>query len=127
MGAALLIAGIVAALVSAPLFDRIFTTHIAATIRVLCPTIGAAWLSLIWAGGPLFIRFLAKAQADSNRIVRPNNAVALYVLLALIGACSVSLLPIALELACELTRNADGSSAALWFLCVLPFVPFIAL
>lgn len=50
MGAALLIAGIVAALVTAPLFDRIFTRHIAATIRVLCPTIGATWLSLIWAG-----------------------------------------------------------------------------
>ncbi|KAI0320777.1 MFS general substrate transporter [Amylostereum chailletii] len=96
MGAALLIAGIIAALVTAPLFDRVFTHHLAATIRVLCPTIGAAWLSLIWA-------------------VRPDNTGALFGVLVIIGACSVTLLPIALELACELTRNADGSSAVLWF------------
>lgn len=50
MGAALLLAGIVAALTTAPLFDRVFTSHIALVIRVLCPTIGAGWLGLIWAG-----------------------------------------------------------------------------
>ncbi|KAI0030798.1 major facilitator superfamily domain-containing protein [Vararia minispora EC-137] len=96
MGAALLIAGIIAALVTAPLFDRVFTHHLSLTIRVLCPTIGVAWFSLIWA-------------------VRSNNAPALYVLFALIGGCSIALLPMALELAVELTRNADGSSAALWW------------
>ena len=39
----------------------------------------------------------------------------LFAIMALIGACSVPLLPIALELAVEVTRNADGSSAVLWF------------
>lgn len=35
--------------------------------------------------------------------------------MALIGACSLPMLPVALELAVEVTRNADASSAVLWF------------
>ena len=35
--------------------------------------------------------------------------------MAIIGACSITMLPVGLELACELTRNSDGSSAVLWF------------
>lgn len=46
--------------------------------------------------------------------VKPHNADALYVILGLIGACSLPILPVALELAVEVTRNADGSSAILW-------------
>ena len=45
----------------------------------------------------------------------PNNAAALYAMMALIGAGSIPLLPVALELAVEVTRNANGSSAILWF------------
>jgi hypothetical protein len=40
----------VAAACSAPLFDRVLTAHLARTIKLLCPILGAAWLSLIWAG-----------------------------------------------------------------------------
>ena len=40
-------------------------------------------------------------------------------IMAIIGGTSLSLLPIVLELAVELTRNADGSSAILW----LSYVP----
>ena len=40
--------------------------------------------------------------------------------MAIIGGTSLSLLPIVLELAVELTRNADGSSAILWLSYVLP-------
>lgn len=49
--------------------------------------------------------------------VRSDNTGALFALMAVIGAASVTLLPIALELAVEVTRNADGSSAILWFWC----------
>ena len=34
--------------------------------------------------------------------------------MAIIGAASLTLLPVALELAVELTRNANASSAMLW-------------
>jgi hypothetical protein len=50
MGATLILSGIVAALVSAPLFDRVLTSHLAITAKVIVPILGAAWLSLIWAG-----------------------------------------------------------------------------
>lgn len=52
--------------------------------------------------------------AVRRSIVRPNNAAALFVLMAVIGATGLTLLPAVLELAVELTRNADGSSAILW-------------
>ncbi|KAF8813928.1 MFS general substrate transporter [Phlegmacium glaucopus] len=96
MGACLLLSGMVAAIVSAPLIDRFFTHHLARLAKVLVPFIAVGWLSLIWA-------------------VRPNNTAALFVIMAAIGICSITMLPIALELACELTRNADGSSALVWF------------
>jgi hypothetical protein len=38
--------------------------------------------------------------------------------MAINGASSIALLPVSLELACELTRNPDGSSAMAWFSCV---------
>ncbi|EPQ51930.1 MFS general substrate transporter [Gloeophyllum trabeum ATCC 11539] len=95
MGATLLIAGIVAAVVTAPLFDRVLTHHLSTTVRVSLPIMAAAWLSLIWA-------------------VKPHNAGALFAIMAVLGATSITMLPVALELGCELTRNADSSSALLW-------------
>ncbi|KAF8650442.1 hypothetical protein AX16_005245 [Volvariella volvacea WC 439] len=96
MGACLLLTGIIASVITAPLFDRVFTRHLAVTAKVLVPILGCTWLSLIWA-------------------VRPDNTAALFVIMTILGACSITMLPVALELACELTRNADGSSAILWF------------
>ncbi|TFK54532.1 MFS general substrate transporter [Heliocybe sulcata] len=95
MGATLLLSGIVSAIVTAPLFDRVFTNHLGLTCRILCPILAAAWLSLIWA-------------------VKPHNTGGLFAIMAIIGVASVTMLPVALELGCELTRNADGSSALLW-------------
>ncbi|KAJ6586871.1 major facilitator superfamily domain-containing protein [Mycena vulgaris] len=106
MGAVLLLSGIVAAIVTAPIFDRVFTTHLAITTKILVPILAVAWLSLIWA-------------------VKPHNTGGLYAICALIGVTSVTMLPIALELACEITRNADGSSALMWFACNLFAVAFI--
>nr|GAT57653.1 MFS general substrate transporter [Mycena chlorophos] len=98
MGATLLLSGVVAAIATAPLFDRVFTSHLAITAKVLVPILAVVWLSLIWA-------------------VKPNNTGALYALCAIIGITSVTMLPVALELAVEVTRNAEGSSALLWFAC----------
>ncbi|KAJ7647381.1 major facilitator superfamily domain-containing protein [Roridomyces roridus] len=106
MGAALLLSGIVAAIATAPLFDRVFTFHLGITLKLLVPIIGACWLSLIWA-------------------VKPNNTAGLYAICVLVGVTSVTVLPVTLELACEVTRNADGSAALLWFACNLFAVVFI--
>ncbi|KAI0351646.1 MFS general substrate transporter [Trametes cingulata] len=95
MGAVLLLVGLVAAAITSPLYDRVLTHHLAFSIKVFCPVLAACWLALIWE-------------------IRPNNAAVLFVLMAVIGATGLTLLPAVLELAVELTRNADGSSAILW-------------
>ncbi|KZV63362.1 MFS general substrate transporter [Peniophora sp. CONT] len=96
IGSVLLLSGIAAALCTAPLLDRVLTHHIALAIRILCPIIGLAWLSLIWA-------------------VKENDFAGILAIFAMIGACSITLLPIAVELGVELTRNPAGSSAVLRF------------
>lgn len=98
-GAALLLSGIVAAIITAPLFDRVFTHHLGLAARIFAPIIAACWLALIWA-------------------VRENNTAALYALFVLIGVFSVTMLPVGLEMGCELTRNSSASSAILWWRCV---------
>jgi hypothetical protein len=50
MGAVLLLSGIVAAIVTAPLFDRVLTHHLAISTKCLVPVVAAGWVSLIWAG-----------------------------------------------------------------------------
>jgi hypothetical protein len=50
MGACLLLTGVVAAIVTAPLFDRVFTYHLAFTAKVCAPATAIGWFSLIWAG-----------------------------------------------------------------------------
>ncbi|KAG6885921.1 hypothetical protein C0993_007939 [Termitomyces sp. T159_Od127] len=102
----LLLTGIVAAIITAPLFDRVFTHHLAITSKILVPIVGAAWLSLIWA-------------------VKPHNMGGLYAVMTIIGVCSLTMLPVGLELGCELTRNANASSAILWFSCNLLTVIFV--
>lgn len=99
MGAALLLSGLVAAIITAPLFDRVFTHHLAMTTKILVPMVCGAWLSLIWA-------------------VKPGDIGGLYAVMVIIGVCSITMLPVGLELGCELTRNSGGSSAVLWFSCV---------
>jgi len=96
MGATLLLVGLVTATTTAPLFDRVLTHHLALTTKVLVPAVAGAWLSLIWA-------------------IKPNNTAGLFTAVAIIGACSLPMLPVGLELGCELTRNSGGSSALLWF------------
>ncbi|KAJ6553575.1 major facilitator superfamily domain-containing protein [Mycena vulgaris] len=106
MGATLLLCGIAAAVITAPLFDRVFTTHLGLTMKALVPLVASGWFSLIWA-------------------VKPHNTAALFVIMAIIGASSLTLLPVALELGCEVTRNAQGSSALLWFIVNLFEIIFV--
>lgn len=92
----MLLAGIVSAFTISPLLDKWFTNRHGLAARIFGPLLAAVWLSLIWA-------------------VRVNNTIALYILFGILGACSLSIVPIALELGAELTRNAGASSAILWF------------
>jgi MFS family permease len=94
-GAAMLLVGLLAAIVTAPLFDRVFTYQLAMACKIFVPLTALAWFSLIW-------------------VVRPNNTVALFVISIVIGVCSLPMLPIGMELSCELTRNTDGSAAIVW-------------
>ncbi|KAK0461336.1 major facilitator superfamily domain-containing protein [Desarmillaria tabescens] len=96
MGACLLLTGIVAAIVTAPLFDRVFTRHLAITTKIAVPIVAVVWLSMIWA-------------------VKPNNTGGLFTIMTILGVGSVPMLPVALELGCDLTRNAEASSSLLWF------------
>lgn len=96
LGACLLLSGIIAAIVTAPLFDRVFTHRLATVAKILVPILAGAWLSLIWA-------------------VKPHNIGGLFAIMAIVGACSITVLPVGLELGCEITRNANASSGVLWF------------
>lgn len=116
----LLVAGLIAAAISAPIFDRVMTHHFGLTVKILCPIVGAGWLSLIWAG--VYGRqqfcmpavFACRLLTLGYNLVTPHNTIALFVIMAVIGAFSVTILPVGLELGCELTRNAEGSSAIMW-------------
>ncbi|KAF9263409.1 MFS general substrate transporter [Marasmius fiardii PR-910] len=106
MGATLLLSGIVAALVVSPLMDRVFTKHLAVTLKCFLTALAGAWLSLIWA-------------------VKPNNTGGLFAVMAVIGVTSVTMLPVGLELACDVTQNAEASSSLMWFTanaCTIIFV-----
>jgi FLVCR family MFS transporter 7 len=122
MGAAMLLSGIVAAIITSPIFDRVLTHHLGLAVRIICPIIAAAWLSLIWAGKKVLLPSPPSSLSLAILItVKPHNDAALFAIFIIIGVCSITLLPVAVELGVELTRNTDGSSAVLWFLCALCF------
>jgi hypothetical protein len=54
-----------------------------------------AWIALIFA-------------------VRPNDDAGIYIVACSIGILGFLLLPVGLELGCEITRHAEGSAACLW-------------
>lgn len=51
MGGIFLLSGLLAAILSAPLFDRVLVWHLAKTVKIALPVLGAAWIGLIFAGG----------------------------------------------------------------------------
>ncbi|KAG8988542.1 hypothetical protein FRB94_001911 [Tulasnella sp. JGI-2019a] len=96
VGAALFIAGLVGAVSISPLFDRVFTNHLAWSLRLVLPIVAGAWIGLIWA--------------ISSHGLGPS-----YGVLCVAGFSSFMLLPVTLELACEVTGSAETSAASLWF------------
>jgi len=58
MGACFLFSGLVAAIITAPLFDRVFTHHLAVTSKTFIPFIAVGWFSFIWAGMSSVFRIL---------------------------------------------------------------------
>lgn len=109
VGAALLFSGILAAIVSAPILDRVLTNHLGMAIRVLMPILAAGWVGFIFA-------------------VKRDGTGGLFADVIIIGISSMILLPVGLEIGCEVTRNPETSSAILW--CVanalnIIFIPIL--
>lgn len=94
-GAILIVVGLVTAAITSPIFDR---THAYLTgIKVLCTLIALGYLSMIWA-------------PETRGLAAP------YILSAVVGASSFSLLPISLEYLVEITFPAspEVSSTICW-------------
>lgn len=98
--------GLLTAIVTAPLLDRVFMKRMGLTIKLLSLPVGTGWLALIWA-------------------VKPGNTAGIFVIMGLIGAGSLTMLPVGLEMAVEVTRNAEGSAALINMLVALEGVIFV--
>ncbi|KAI4089787.1 MAG: hypothetical protein LQ344_005152 [Seirophora lacunosa] len=94
-GALLILVGLVAAAITSPLIDR--SKRYLPLIRALVPVIALAYLAFIWAPGT-------------------RSPAAPYVICAVLGAASFSLVPVALEWAVEITWPAgpEASSTLCW-------------
>jgi FLVCR family MFS transporter 7 len=94
-GAVLIVVGLVAAAVISPILDR--THAYLLGIKILCPLLGISYLAITWA-------------PQTRTIAAP------YILSALLGAASFSLLPVALEYLVEITYPAspEVSSTICW-------------
>ncbi|PSN73763.1 MFS general substrate transporter [Corynespora cassiicola Philippines] len=94
-GAVLIVVGLIASAITSPIFDR--THKYLLGIKVLCPLIAISYLGLIWA-------------PQTRGLPAP------YVLSAILGAASFSLLPITLEYLVEITFPAspEVSSTICW-------------
>lgn len=94
-GAVLILTGLVVAAIVSPLIDRFHAFLPVARVLVLLVSI--CYLVMIW-------------------VIRPNNYAAICAVCAILGAASFSLLPLALELAVELTHPVppEVSAAIFW-------------
>jgi hypothetical protein len=87
------------------------------------PILAAAWFSLIWAGKHPYLSHVPIFDTTPSTPVRENNTGALFTIFVIIGIFSVSILPVTLELASEVTRNSDTASAMLWTMGnLMPFI-----
>lgn len=94
-GAVLIVVGLVTAAVISPVLDR--THAYLLGIKILCPLVAVSYLALVWA-------------PQTRTLVAP------YLLSAVLGASSFSLLPVALEYLVEITFPAspEVSSTICW-------------
>lgn len=94
-GAVLIVVGLVTAAVTSPILDR--THAYLLGIKIFCPLVAFSYLALIWA-------------PQTRTLVAP------YLISAVLGASSFSLLPVALEYLVEITFPAspEVSSTICW-------------
>lgn len=94
-GAVLIVVGLVTAAITSPVLDR--THAYLLGIKILCPLVAISYLAMVWA-------------PQTRTIVAP------YLLSAVLGASSFSLLPVALEYLVEVTYPAspEVSSTICW-------------
>lgn len=94
-GAVLIVVGLVAAAVSSPIIDR--TKSFVLTLKILVPLVGLSYLIFIW-------------MPETGDVAGP------YVILAMLGASSFSLVPVALEFLIELSHplSPEITSALAW-------------
>ncbi|KAF2830483.1 MFS general substrate transporter [Ophiobolus disseminans] len=94
-GAVLIVVGLLVAAVTSPILDR--THAYLLGIKILCPLVAVSYLALVWA-------------PQTRTIAAP------YILSAVLGAASFSLLPVALEYLVEITYPAspEVSSSICW-------------
>lgn len=85
-GAVLIVAGLVCSAITSPILDR--TKRFVATAKVCVPVIGLSYLVFIWM----------PATRDQAGLAGP------YVVLAVLGAASFTLVPVAVELLVELSH-----------------------
>jgi MFS transporter, FLVCR family, MFS-domain-containing protein 7 len=50
MGGVFLLSGLVAAILSAPIFDRVLVDYLARTVKILLRSLGVVWIGLVFAG-----------------------------------------------------------------------------
>ncbi|OHE90390.1 major facilitator superfamily transporter [Colletotrichum orchidophilum] len=94
-GAILIVVGLVASAITSPILDR--TKKFVLAIKVAIPVIGLCYLAFVW-------------MPETRDIAGP------YVVLAVIGAASFSLVPVALELLIELSHpvSPEVTSTIAW-------------
>ena len=86
-GAILIVVGLVSSAILSPIFDR--SKKFLLAIKVLVPTVALSYLTFIW-------------MPKTGSVVGP------YFVLAVLGASSFSLLPVALEYLCDLSHPASA-------------------
>jgi cyanate permease len=94
-GAVLIVVGLVAAAVSSPIIDR--TKSFLLTLKILVPLVGLSYLIFVW-------------MPETGDVAGP------YVVLAILGASSFSLVPVALEFLIELSHplSPEVTSTLAW-------------
>ncbi|KAH7198008.1 major facilitator superfamily domain-containing protein [Fusarium flagelliforme] len=94
-GAVLIVVGLVAAAVSSPIIDR--TKSFLLTLKILVPLVGISYLIFVW-------------MPETKDVAGP------YVVLAILGASSFSLVPVALEFLIELSHplSPEVTSTIAW-------------
>ncbi|CCT65098.1 related to permease of the major facilitator superfamily [Fusarium fujikuroi IMI 58289] len=94
-GAVLIVVGLIASAISSPIIDR--TKSFLLTLKILVPIVGVSYLVFVW-------------MPETRDIAGP------YVVLAILGASSFSLVPIALEFLIELSHplSPEITSTLAW-------------